>query len=438
MLPLTGGTRTDILDWCARVDTPDRPRDALIEQLFLAMGGDDDVRFAIAGELSPPWWERVAGIAGRCGVRCTLVEDKRGIDVAGGNWRSSMTRSKGATIGSGDHRGARCSGASRRRVVAAGRCTNCVGLLGQATGSGPLAGSHLAASVRRWLAVGVLVIAGLVVADRALSGAEDVYSLLGGVLVATAIAQALTMQSKRDQLVGLIQAVFMLVVAGGESPEPSFILIVVFGWAAALVTLICIVQLSEVEPIHPVATVEGRQWELTRVDRQIAGTLVLAITCGVAVFLLIPSIPPPSRTPLLPHLSQATAPGGDDQSAVPRDALNYTDGNLDLRSRGELGDEPLVEVPANSPTYWRSATLDVYSAGQWSELATDVPIANPAGLVQLDPPDLGVSGDWTKASRYDVTLLPDYLGAILAPGDIVALNSSARTYQREQRWYGVH
>lgn len=87
LLPLTGGTRTDILDWCARVDTPDRPRDALIEQLFLEMGGDDDVRFAIAGELSLPWWERVAGIAGRCGVRCTLVEDKPVPAVAAGGRR---------------------------------------------------------------------------------------------------------------------------------------------------------------------------------------------------------------------------------------------------------------------------------------------------------------------------------------------------------------
>lgn len=84
LVPLTGGTRTDILDWCARVDAPDRPRDALIEELFLQMGGDDDVRFALAGEFSLPWWDRISGVATRCGVRCTLVEGERALVALGG------------------------------------------------------------------------------------------------------------------------------------------------------------------------------------------------------------------------------------------------------------------------------------------------------------------------------------------------------------------
>ena len=94
---------------------------------------------------------------------------------------------------------------------------------------------------------------------------------------------------------------------------------------------------------------------------------------------------------------------------------------MDLRSRGDLSTESVLEVPADSPEYWRASTFDAYGTGTWEDTSPQV--------AQLDPgrvffPASAAAGSGSGAwNSFPVKTLQAYPGALIAPGDIVGVDS---------------
>ncbi|GAB7189432.1 hypothetical protein NUM3379_01380 [Kineococcus sp. NUM-3379] len=186
------------------------------------------------------------------------------------------------------------------------------------------------------------------------------------------------------------------------------------GWAA----LACGLVLAQAPDVAHPAAARPATGSPCRVRELAAPVAVATLVAGV--LLVAAPLPGPGGTPPLQALAgrlraadtgtvPGTAPGG---SPGQRRASAYASGHLDLHARGTLGEEPLLAVPAASPTWWRAAVLDTYDGRSWS---TAVPApswhADADGFAAHDP-------DVARAAPvqdHEVTPLGAYR-AVVSPG----------------------
>jgi transglutaminase-like putative cysteine protease len=142
-------------------------------------------------------------------------------------------------------------------------------------------------------------------------------------------------------------------------------------------------------------------WSLTVVLR-------LALFTAVAA-LLLPSEPPP-------RAHTGTAASGTDTSIPGGRGIGLAGGygDLDLRNRQTLDGQPLLEVPADSPTLWQGSWYDAYDGTTWSQPRTPGAVLEPRSLPPLSalPQGEGLS----TSVETPLTVLP----LAYAPGQLVA------------------
>lgn len=94
---------------------------------------------------------------------------------------------------------------------------------------------------------------------------------------------------------------------------------------------------------------------------------------------------------------------GDANSARAWDT-KFLGGRMNLNSRGPLGEYPVAEVPADSPTHWRTATLDNYTGEGWQVAGT--PALNFTVTPAADGTSLTTDGE-DSAEDYSSGVTPD-------------------------------
>ena len=264
--------------------------------------------------------------------------------------------------------------------------------------------SGTTATVLRHVGSGLSLVAALAVATR-LGGPldpENVKGSLGTMLVAAQVGQVLSWRTTRDLRGGLVTALGLLVLGASYSPDILVGLPLVVGWVACLVAL---AQLQGARPVLPAAA--------------------LAVVFGLVAFLLVPV---PASASLRSRLAGA-APPTDRQDAGPR---AYSGDEIDLNRRGTLSLDPVISVPAASPTLWRSTVFDAYDGRSWTRPTSTVldggpsyDVAPPSGAVRTDRVVLRGSSDgtiWAPGPLVSVTAvgsripLVDELGSVQLPG----------------------
>lgn len=209
---------------------------------------------------------------------------------------------------------------------------------------------------------------------------------VAGFLAATSADQDGT---RRAMLMNLVLGVAVLALGVGLGPflrpasTGALVLPVAVGWAAALVALARAARrvplTGTVAPGPAVVRVEGPRvprWRST------AGVVALTMAVSLLAFGLLSRLPdsPSSAGSDGSGFGGLGGPGdGTTGQAAPRSVSGtYSGGSLDLRSRGDLPDTPVMYVAADSPTLWRSAVLDTYTGATWAQPDLFGPGARPA------------------------------------------------------------
>jgi transglutaminase-like putative cysteine protease len=143
----------------------------------------------------------------------------------------------------------------------------------------------------------------------------------------------------------------------------------------------------------------------------VAAVLRLAVLTA-ALALLMPSEP-------VAHLHGG---GSDTQANLPGlrgYAIGMSDEGLDLRQRGTLDANPVLQVPADSPTLWQGSYVDHYTGSSWTR--TDRPDAEtyPWTLLPRTTP-LPTGPDLTSSLVRPVGQYISFL--VYSPGPIVAVD----------------
>jgi transglutaminase-like putative cysteine protease len=216
--------------------------------------------------------------------------------------------------------------------------------------------------------------------------------VLGPLLVAVQVLQALTWRTRRDLQTALLVALGLLVLGGSYAPDTVVGLPLLAGWASALVAGLLLRRGTQ-----PAAGA-----------RPVVAATALALALGVAAFLLVPVPDDRALRSRLTAAAQAVQPSA--RGAV------FTGDRMDLHTRGELSDTPLVEVAADSPTLWRSGVWSTWDGRAWTS-----PERGSTGVP--GPPYVlpGVPG----APRTDLVRPLTADPTLWAPGQVSSLDSPA-------------
>jgi hypothetical protein len=97
-----------------------------------------------------------------------------------------------------------------------------------------------------------------------------------------------------------------------------------------------------------------------------------------------------------------------------------------MRTRGDLGNVPIADVPARSPQLWRSQVFETFDGTTWT--AERIPAAvSGRGRVQLPPDPLDEGAAPAAERRTDtVRTLRGFTGLVLAPGTPTGITSGGR------------
>ena len=224
-------------------------------------------------------------------------------------------------------------------------------------------------------------------------------STLGLLLVGIQVVHALTWRTRRDLETALLIAAALLVLGASFAPDVLVGLPLVAGWAAVVAGAVLAATARATEGADAVAS-GGRR-------PPVLSATAVAVALGLAAFLLVPVEPTAAqRNPLA-----AIAAGGGGGT---RGNIAYSAARLDLRMRGTLSERPVLEVPADSPTLWRSGVYTFYDGTSWSSAAG-------TGRRVSGPP--WVLGDRPDATRTDrARLLGRADGTVWAPGEPVRVD----------------
>jgi protein-glutamine gamma-glutamyltransferase len=292
------------------------------------------------------------------------------------------------------------------------------------------------ARLRRRVSVAVLLAVAAVGVHSARVGlGQDPLTSIGPVLAlllcGLQLAHALVLNTRRDLLVGLTIGLFMTVLAAGLAPGPAVAAPLVVGWPVAVTALVLAQRLEQLEPGHPLLRAAAPGPAVAPGDRAAPGArsatirttaaaVAITVAAGLVVFLLLPQPNGLSaRSRLLGSGAQLDVSSGE-----VRGTGFYSGGVMDLRTRGTLSDQPVVDVPGGSPQLWRGTVLSTYDGQSW--------YGSTSTLLQLTPgPTYSVPDrlDQTPAgtSRTDlVRLLDQFGGSVVAPGVVSVVTVSGR------------
>lgn len=298
-----------------------------------------------------------------------------------------------------------------------------------------------AARLRRRASLTVLTVVAAYAVHVAVTGlGQDPLTSIGPVLAlllaGLALAHALVLNSRRDLMVGLTIGLFMTVLAAGLAPGPAVAVPLIVGWPAAVTALVLAQRLEQFEAGHPVAgpvpsgspggvagygapeREQGSGWSST--VRTTVGAVWVTLAAGLVIFLLLPQPNGLSaRSRLLGTDAQL-----DVSSAEVRGAGFYSGGIMDLRTRGTLSDQPVMDVPAGSPQLWRGTVLSTYDGQSWYGATSSMVELSPGPVYQvpdrLDPVPTGL----TRTDQ--VRLLGGFAGSVVAPGVITSVTAPGR------------
>jgi transglutaminase-like putative cysteine protease len=223
-------------------------------------------------------------------------------------------------------------------------------------------------------------------------------------------AFALSSHNSRDLRSGLFAAAASLLVLSVADDRAQVMALCALGLVPLVFGWVALRQLMAVDlhPDHlPVPSRPGpRPWSAAVVAR--------LVVLAAAAALVVPSEP-------APHLH----PGAGDPSAGAAGerglALSMGGGQFSLRERGSLDANPVIEVPADSPTLWQSGYADRYDGSSWTRSSRpDTGLDRSTVLPLTTLP--------TGAGLTSSVVVP--LGAyisyfVYAPGPVVAVDAAA-------------
>ena len=167
---------------------------------------------------------------------------------------------------------------------------------------------------------------------------------LGRLLISVLLAQLFVTDKMRDLRVALSLAVGMFVLALANEPGSLVVVALLVGWPAVVTALAfdhAVGDQSKADTVAGHAATSARQRRLG------VGVGVGSLPClGLVAVLIVLLVPHPSGVG--PHRRGGLAGGGAPVSstgAPSRNAETYTSGTLDMRTRGELPDTEVAEVP---------------------------------------------------------------------------------------------
>ncbi len=243
------------------------------------------------------------------------------------------------------------------------------------------------------LAVGLLALA---VLPRIAAG-EGLREVLGPLLVGVVALQAWTWHARSDLRTGVVAACGLLVLGASYAPDVLVGLPLLVGWGAALAALVLAVRERSTEGADVVLRAASPRAPLVL-------AAAFAALLGLVAFLLVPV---PEEAGLQSRLARAAAAAGLSGGRAAPGA--YTGDVVDLRVRGELSDEVLIEVPHASPALWRSGVYTDWDGASWTR---------PAQARRVGGPPFAVADDAGQARTDDVRVRRRATGTVWAPGPV--------------------
>ena len=258
-------------------------------------------------------------------------------------------------------------------------------------------------------------------------GAGAMREVLGPLLVAVQVVQALSWRVRRDLQLGLLVAVALLVLGASYAPDVLVGLPLVVGWAAGVAALVLIGAVGATGPAglgaepavegatggdasaRAVATGGSGVTVSGAVAPPVLPAVALALAVGLVAFLLLP---PSTVAQSRAGLAAAGV------TALSERARVFSSDRVDLRVRGQLSDRVLAQVSGDATPLWRSGSYDTYDGTAWTSSGRVPPLlSGPPFRVPNAP-----SGETTRAA----VDLRDGRGTVWSPGAAVAVTAETR------------
>ncbi len=264
-------------------------------------------------------------------------------------------------------------------------------------------------ALRRLAALLILAVGGVVTAVGVRHGHAGLGTLSGVALVAALMRAgslpALRMVSRLGAGVGVVALV------GGQAEDRVVAAAVatLVSWSVWIVVSVLVTDAEWLARAVTRPELAGpRPSWLGSAARRGALPVALMLVCGVVAVLVLPSRGGASGDqPLQWRPGQSTTFGSESAMGGRRATDSYTGIGLDLRTRGPIPDTPVMAVPADSPSHWRTVVLDTYTGTSWTALLSGT----------------GDHGDGPTRD-YRVVPLAGYTGVVAAPGDLVEVTPS--------------
>ena len=273
-----------------------------------------------------------------------------------------------------------------------------------------------AAHRRRHLASGVLIVMVglLVLASAGVGSFDQPERALTLVLVAVLVIHALGLEGVRDLLVALAVTMGAALLAVGLGPGPAIAAPLLATWISVVAAFTLAHREQQGHGVAAAAGDPGAVWPSRAVVARVGGTVAVTVLMGLVAFLLVPE--PTHLAGRSTVLEALGRPGGaGDGDVGSRSGASYTGSTLDLRARGELGNEPVLEVPTGSPALWRGATFDTYDGTRWTARTVVAQHLPGEPLFTLSPEIQG--SEPTDGFRSDeVRTKAGFPGLVVAPG----------------------
>ncbi|PID53637.1 MAG: hypothetical protein CSB46_06915 [Micrococcales bacterium] len=241
---------------------------------------------------------------------------------------------------------------------------------------------------------------------------------LTGALVAVNGLAATTVENRRTAITSVLASSSGLLLAVAVAPTASVLTLAGLAWVC-IVGSLRLSALSE----RPGAHTGRGGW--TGLARPVA---LSALMAGGAAVLLAPVLSSPS-----------VHAGRDGYAGPATRASSYDTGPMDLNARGELGEQKVAEVPADSPAHWRSGVLVYYDGHVWYPVHTAGDLDVTAG--SQPTPVTRVMGNETRrpGSPYSLVVRPATEEApLLAPGHLDAVEAPGHRLRSETGLQLIH
>jgi hypothetical protein len=259
--------------------------------------------------------------------------------------------------------------------------------------------------------------------------------LLATLAAGALVAVALELGDRRGVQSALVFTIAVLSLASVAAPGRHMLPALVPGWPAVL---LAIIRLAATVPrLYPVVgpppssppppmyrdSASGRP--LAGVPRAEARWHLLPPLLVIGSTLVVLALAVMSGVTSLGERTHHGSFSGSPASTGGRTAADYLGGEMDLTARGSLGQEPVMDVSADSPRLWRAGTVDLYTGRSW--YASEVPSEQPKFVVGSDGTATLV-GPGAPATPARTDQVRSWVWAretqIMAPGRLLGLSSA--------------